>query len=303
MIKTITNIEEYQYRPILETNESSYNTPIILFGKEYLIQDDYWMKHIHLKITDKCNAHCPFCIEKDSDVKENPEKFLRNLKVLLKQMSEQGHLTTISVTGGEPFLCNHLTDALNIIREYSCFLTINTNATCIKSLGVSPDWINISRHKIGDDKDCGLSHITKGDLEDLREKFPHSKIRIQSVINEYGMKSVDEILEFVNHYKDLVDDFSIRQLISVLEDKSVYTIDSLKWYLYQNAMLIEQVLKDYYVYETWNYNGANITLSHSNMVLLHNIEKVEKDNVLREIIVHPDGLISGSWYRNKKIIF
>ena len=76
----------------------------------------------------------------------------------------------------------------------------------------------------------------------------------------------------------------------------------LKHFLYDNSTLVEQVLKDYYVYETWNYKGLNITLSHSNMKLLHDLEGTEDDKILREIVVHPDGLIAGSWYRNKKII-
>ena len=39
-----------------------------------------------------------------------------------------------------------------------------------------------------------------------------------------------------------------------------------------------------------------------NMKLLHDLEGTEDDKILREIVVHPDGLIAGSWYRNKKII-
>ena len=42
--------------------------------------------------------------------------------------------------------------------------------------------------------------------------------------------------------------------------------------------------------------------SHSNMKLLHDLEGSEDDKILREIVVHPDGLVSGSWYRNKKIL-
>lgn len=45
--------------------------------------DDYWMKHVHLKITDRCNAACPFCIEKDSHIKENKERFLKNVRRLI----------------------------------------------------------------------------------------------------------------------------------------------------------------------------------------------------------------------------
>jgi hypothetical protein len=38
------------------------------------------------------------------------------------------------------------------------------------------------------------------------------------------------------------------------------------------------------------------------MALLKNLESREPDNLLREIIIHPDGLVSGSWYRDRKII-
>jgi hypothetical protein len=65
---------------------------------------------------------------------------------------------------------------------------------------------------------------------------------------------------------------------------------------------IEQMNFKKQVYETWNYKGLNITLSHSNMKLLHDLEGSEDDKILREIVVHPDGLVSGSWYRNKKIL-
>ena len=72
--------------------------------------------------------------------------------------------------------------------------------------------------------------------------------------------------------------------------------------MYDNASFVVQLVKDYYVYETWNIEGFNISLYQSNMAFLHNIEQIEDDKILREIVVHPDGLISGSWYRNKKII-
>ena len=64
-------------------------------------------------------------------------------------------------------------------------------------------------------------------------------------------------------------------------------LQQFKHYLFDNAKLVEQVLKDYYVYETWQLNDTLITLSHSNMGLLRRMEENEPDNLLREIVVHP----------------
>lgn len=92
---------------------------------------------------------------------------------------------------------------------------------------------------------------------EYRRMNPDTKIRIQCVLHENGLQSIDEMLAFMEHYKDCVDDFSFRRLI---------------------------------------------TISHSNMGLLRRMEENEPDNLLREIVVHPDGHISGSWYRNRKEI-
>lgn len=45
-----------------------------------------------------------------------------------------------------------------------------------------------------------------------------------------------------------------------------------------------------------------MTLSFSDMEMLIESEKNEESNMLREIIIHPDGLISGDWNRKTKII-
>lgn len=110
------------------------------------------------------------------------------------------------------------------------------------------------------------------------------------------------MLAFMEHYKSCVDDFSFRRLITLDKPAEDDLLQQFKHYLFDNAKLVEQVLKDYYVYETWQLNGTLITLSHSNMGLLRRMEENEPDNLLREIVAHPDGHISGSWYRSRKVI-
>lgn len=99
MLKIIIDKSDYQFSPELATDTVSYYLLLTLFGKQWYIMDDYWMKHVHLKITDRCNAACPFCIEQNSHISENKEMFLANVRRFLDEMDAQGHLATVSITG------------------------------------------------------------------------------------------------------------------------------------------------------------------------------------------------------------
>lgn len=309
MLKTIKKLTEWQLMPKLETNESDYKTTVKLFGKDFKIMDDYWMKHVHIKITDACNAKCPFCVEKGSCVKANKEKLMDNTRELLNQLAAQGHLTTVSITGGEPSICNYTGEVVDMIKleHPDVFLTINTNLSDVVYSAEDFDWINISRHKVGNDELCGFKcDSDKDNIEFYKKHHPKTKFRMQCVLHNDGIKSIEAFDEYVDAYSKIADDLSFRRLCDA-EAKEDDIYNKIRLYLLSlaengKAELIEQVLKDYYVYETWSYKGVQITFSHSNMPFLAEVEKTESDNVLREIIVHPDGLISGSWYRSKKVI-
>ena len=304
MIQEIHDIKNYSFNPVLESNEKLYDTPITLFGKPWRIMDDFWMKHVHIKITDRCNARCPFCIEKESHLKDNPAKLMANLQRLIAELDSQGHLATVSITGGEPSLSPIAAEAVDFLKgNYKVFLNINTNFSETIDSQLDPDWVNISRHKVGADDYTGIGALDLGMLDQYRADHPKTKIRLQCVLHPHGLQSIDEIKGYIDHYIGHIDDLSFRRLINVTDNAPTDDLyQQLKHFLYDNSTLVEQVLKDYYVYETWNYKGLNITLSHSNMKLLHDLEGTEDDKILREIVVHPDGLIAGSWYRNKKII-
>ena len=304
MIGKIKNIKDYFFEPKIESDQQLFSTPILLFGKNWRIMNDYWMKHVHIKITDLCDAKCPFCIERNSHIKNNNLHLFSNIKQLTQQLYEQGHLTTVSITGGEPSL-NELTgEVIDYLKSIpNVFLNINTNFHRIIESSRDPDWVNISRHIIGPDTYCHIQDLDTRLVSLYREKHPSTKIRLQCVLHPYGLKSIEQIKEYIKFYKDFADDISFRRLIDVSNEKSENDLyQQLKHYLYDNASFVEQLVKDYYVYETWNIEGFNISLYQSNMAFLHNIEQIEDDKILREIVVHPDGLISGSWYRNKKII-
>lgn len=304
MLREIHDIKDYSFNPVLESNEKLYDTPVTLFGKPWRIMDDYWMKHVHIKITDRCNAKCPFCIEKDSHIKEDPVKLQVNLRRLISELNEQGHLATVSITGGEPSLSPIAGNVIDFLKgNYKVFLNINTNFSKAIDSKLDPDWVNISRHTVGADGYTGIGALDLDMLDRYRDTHKNTKIRLQCVLHQNGLQNIDEIKDYIDHYNGHIDDLSFRRLINVTDNAPTDDLfQKLKHFLYNHARLVEQVLKDYYVYETWNYKGLNITLSHSNMKLLHDLEGSEDDKILREIVVHPDGLVSGSWYRNKKIL-
>ena len=191
MIQEIHDINNYSFNPVLESNEKLYDTPVTLFDKPWRIMDDFWMKHVHIKITDRCNAHCPFCIEKESHIKDDPIKLMANLKRLIAELDSQGHLATVSITGGEPSISPIAGDVVDFLKgNYKVFLNINTNfSKTIDSL-LDPDWVNISRHKVGADDYTGFGALDLDMLDKYRAKHPSTKIRLQCVLHPHGLQRI-----------------------------------------------------------------------------------------------------------------
>ena len=74
-------------------------------------------------------------------------------------------------------------------------------------------------------------------------------------------------------------------------------------FAYDNFEFVEQTVQDYYIYEIWRYNKTQILFSYSNMKMLYEVEENEPDSVCREFIIHPNGIVSGSWdYTNKVLL-
>jgi organic radical activating enzyme len=301
MYKQALDLKDYVLNPSMGVEECR-DIKIKLFGKDYYVNSDPWRRHIHLKITDNCNAKCDFCIEKDSNTKNDKFNFLLNTELLLEQLQAQNVLNTISITGGEPTVSPYFNDALNILSKYSAFITVNTNGRNIVKYDNPPEWFNISKHDFDDSDIFQLPNLTIADLRKIKI-LNESKIRLQTVLLPNHLDSVDKILKFIYCYQDHVDDFSFRQLMNTAntEQTEVSLIPFRKW-LVENANFHEQTIQEYYVYEIWDIDGVMVTLSFSDMDLLLTEEAKEDDSLLREIIVNPDGAICGSWSNDRKII-
>ena len=315
MFTTITNKENYIKSADVESLPISYENKIEkeLFGHKVLLENNPWMWHLHLKLTDACNASCAFCVEQNSVCKENANRFVDSVDKMLTEMEREDILFSVSVTGGEPLLFTQFERLCDVLSSHDIkFLTMNTNGKYlsenIDAIDGLFDFVNISRHSIDDGRNNEIFRDEMPTLEELRElksKFKKTKMRIQCVMCD--MENTSDMMNFINAFS-FADDLSFRKLMKLSEkhgvaydDKEELYQSALK-YAYDNFEFVEQTVQDYYIYEIWKYNGTQILFSYSNMKMLYDVEAKESDSVCREFIIHPNGIVSGSWDYTSKVL-
>ena len=310
MFKTLT--KDFIENPTLEMEITEPTDEIELYGKKYRMYKDEWKHHVHLKCTNRCDANCLFCIERSSrNDREDAQAFMDSTKEVVSQLKEQGHFKTLSVTGGEPTLFCRFGELLDYGREVEPLLfSVNSNGLGMNNpylKGKFHGWFNLSKHAAYDGHVFGRStFITEKYMEEFKKDNPDCKLRIQCVLGlKEGLSSIKEIGFFINRYHQVADDFSFRSLIiEDCEGKVPNLFMKFRNYLFSNGWCTQQTIQDYYVYENFSMPGVKpITISWSNMALLRRYNETHKDNnFLEEIIVHPDGAVTGSWNKQTLII-
>lgn len=315
MFKMVTDKKEYIHSADVEKLKINYSDKmkVNLFGNEILLEKNEWMWHLHLKITNKCNAKCYFCVEQNSKCEENGRYYVGQVDKMLSEMEREGVLYSVSVTGGEPLLFEEFELLCDILRKHDIkFLTMNTNGSLLKDkvhlVDGLFDFIDVSRHSIDEkeNRDIFKTKVpTIDELRDIKRLMKHTKLRIQCVM--CNLKTINDIIDFI-HTFSFADDLSFRRLMLLSEKHGVNynehndLYQDILEYAYNNFNFKEQTIQDYYVYEIWEHEGTSITFSYSNMKMLYEVEEKEQGNVCREFIIHPNGVISGSWDYNSKVI-
>ena len=307
MYKTYNDFRDYK-RELIVSTDNSTRIEKKFFDKTILVEpiSDTW--HLHLKVTNKCNAKCNFCIEKGFNGKEYEKEYLDAVNIIVQEMFNQKILSSISITGGEPTLFERFDELVDIARV-SPFLTLNTNGSRLYNHFDSLkkfDFINVSRHHFDDRKNAAIFDTKVLNIFQLRDIKDRTgvKMRIQTVVlDEFPLD------KHMDHYS-FADDLSFRKLMSIGEMHNVVYSNQASNNAYNRLMDIirsrsifkSQTIQDYYMYETWKYRGKELTLSYSDMKALEYLESKEPENVCREFILHPNLILSGSWNSNNKII-
>lgn len=160
-----------------------------LFGKELILADKVCVRvaggaakngsaglmnrpfvNLYVKITDRCNAHCPFCCNGTRHNLSSTSFDTDKLLHIIREIVGNGiKLNRISLTGGEPGLCPDIvSDLLQRISESEeCAFTqvqLNTN-------GLNRDSRMLMHHRRLDSISLSLHHY---DVDKLSELYGHS---------------------------------------------------------------------------------------------------------------------------------
>lgn len=336
--KEENNIKNYVVNPfekMTSNHDDEYESTCIeyeIFEKKIRMTYDPLIHHIHLKINDACNGNCPFCIERGRNlVEEDKDLYLKRLDAIFQEFKKAGLIYSVSITGGEPLLSNKILDILDIIDKYDFkMVTMNTNGSFLNKYALQLArhniyGINISRHHYDEEKNNEIfgfkTVFTNAELIEAIEKYrtvnKNTKFRLQCILVNGYIDSLEKINAFVDCFKDVIDDFSFRQQMTVNDDFDQQTVGFFQNtyvplqpiinQIYQdsdNYEFIYQRIVDYYCYEGWKNknNGKEICFSSSNMELLSNAEKTEDPNLIREFIYYYNGRLAGSWLEENKTI-
>lgn len=313
MFRRITEKKDFIQNPVLEMNAHDIahasTDKIVLFGKKYRMYSDEWKHHVHIKCTDRCDANCSFCIERsERNNPQNEKNMMDSTKEVLLQLAAQGYLKTVSITGGEPTVFKNIKELINLIGSFNLKLfSINTNGRYLSRIPKNFNgWVDISKHAIDDTDVFNRAYsIDVSKIALFKSGHPDASVRFQCVLGVSDkMKTLEDVIEYIMEYRDYVDDFSFRNLIIENNESEINNLLlELRSLMFNHGEFVEQVIQDYYVYETYKFLGTTVTLSWSNMKELKEYNESHDSNFLEEIIVHPDGMVTGSWNKKSLIIY
>ena len=112
----------------------------------------YAEKMISIKINNRCNCHCSFCVDRGGF---NAGEI--NVDEIAKKTISFERYKTVIVTGGEPFMdFDSVVKLLTLIRPYKNRIVLNTNGTLLDGNKVSAlngliDELQISVHHYNED--------------------------------------------------------------------------------------------------------------------------------------------------------
>lgn len=306
-----------KFTPINDIRKETSNVEV--FSISDLIINDKRYKYfsdaqISLYITKKCNANCPFCMNKYEKrcllAKEiNDDAYYKALNFYLDFFKDIKPWVTI--TGGEPTNSNRLIPTLKLIKEKGFKIrTFSTNGShLLAKVGNKTilqymlennvlNNMNLSRMAIDDDVNSNLMNIKKEDSNNDKlhkiAMFANTndiELRISCNLLKQGVNNLYTILEFKDFYNKLgFKTIMFRELIPLSYDKDYYVnIDSIFKEIEKNEefKLIKTMDGLYYVVKVYKYQNYLVKCYKEK-------ENVDK-NIIREFVIYPDGKLDNGF--------
>lgn len=214
--------------------------------------------NLYVKITDQCNAHCPFCCNNTEHTISSSCFNVDKLFDIIQEIVNSGiKLNRISLTGGEPSLCHdRVLDLLHrISASDECAFTqvqLNTNS-------LNRDSLFLIHHPRLDSISVSLHHYDKGKLSELfgRKIEFNPLVEIADISHKLNI-SCNLIKGYIDSTKE------IEKMIHYAESHGVKTIG------FVSLMLKNQYCKDRFIdYRKVDLSSINSLILSSERTLLN----------------------------------
>lgn len=244
---------------------------------------------------------------------------------------------SISITGGEPTWSDKLPFILDLINEYGFRKrTLTTNGSGL--LRTSPSGkgliindiinnefqhLNISKVHYDEEINQKIMKYQKGytSNEDLRKIILFSKAnnlrpRMSCLLLQSGIHTLEDMIKYMEFYQNLgIDNVIFRELMDFDNEKminhekvafckqnKVYLNDLWKQIDTDSRFTkIKNILGYYYYVEIYKYQNVDMCSESANLVKLYEQKAIHNDIVF-EMIFHPNGNLNGSWVDNEDIL-
>jgi pyruvate-formate lyase-activating enzyme len=281
------------------------------------------MKNFYVITTFKCNCKCAFCLFRKNEIEDCDDGY--KLEVIEDVIRNTNERLSIKITGGEPFikpkLVNDIITIANSHKDKIHNIGIGTNGTLPMPLMDSGVPVNVyaSRHTFADNAEgFGVERVLS--YEDLLRTNAHS-IRLSCNIIKGGVDTTDEVLKYLHNMESVgLDHICFRELNRLSVDNELmyedFIYDYLKYYK-EKLVSIKSIMMELNASPLFSFKEIKESAYDSNYIFLYKDKIRVKFRVIREdilvkynkkfkgideYVLHPDGLLTGCWDRNQKII-
>ena len=264
---------------------------------------------------------------------EDDDEYFRRLDEVLTYIEPLN--VSVSITGGEPTVSPRLIKILELIDKHNMRKrTITTNGSALLNevngktvldylIDYKMDHLNISKTHYDEEINKKIMRYKKGycSNEDLAKIIPYAlskglRPRLSCLLLKDGIYDVEGMAKYIEFYEKMgIDNVIFRELM----DYDEKTMCNLEKMLYNkvNKVRLNDVWKDvdkdprfrayknllgyYYYVEIYKFHDV-VVCSESADLKVQTDEKAHNQDVVYEMVFHPNGNLCGSWVDNEDIL-
>lgn len=331
-----------KFSPIREKRQELYNVEdyeLIPFNFNGIDKRVYSNVNLSIFVDDYCNTDCKFCVAQlrfenrgklfKKDKIKNDEEYLKRIGELLEYLKPLN--PSVSITGGEPTKSKRLPKILEIINKYGYRKrTLTTNGSGLFDI---MEGKTVLQHII-DNKFSHLNiskaHYDEGINKEIMQYdngyCSNEMIETISTISLAnglrprmscdGINSLEDMVKYMEYYQSIgIDNVIFRELMDFDENKMInkekinYNIENKVKLneIWKNIDVdkrfepIRNLLGYYYYVEVYKFKNIDMCSESANLVKLYD-EKEKHEDVVYEMVIHPNGNLNGSWVDNEDIL-